>query len=439
MLGTAMAAGGAASFAACRPPWTGPSDTPAAAPITVSYGTDWTVAGGNQPRAEIMDKALTLFAQKYPNITLNTTDLAGGNYRDKLAAMFAAGTQDDVISPDVLSQAHYRDVGALVDLAPYVKTAKIDLKTFTYVDPVWSVGTKLYYLPFQVGGNTWYFNKTLFQRMGVPLPAESWTWTDWADSAKKLSKPSADEDGQAQYGLLINLANPQGTILPFLVANGGHHISADFKQTLLNTLESLEALRWVADRLLRDRSLAPPPASGGKRVNFDDGAVGMEVGGSKNIGARLTTLAGKFEWDLMHMPKSPRTGKRAAIFNQGPNGITVRPTGSTARVEAAFTVVQFLAGKDVQLLIARDRANTPALRELVTTSPFADPPPANMNVFAKMLDSVLDFRYFSLYGEFTAAYTAALNDIWNGKVSVETGAQQATAAGNAVLAKAGGK
>ena len=243
------------------------------AATTVTFGNDWS----SGPRGEIMKQALARFAQQYPKITVQRNDLAGGVYLDKIAAMFASNTPDDVLNIGGPAVAYYREINALVDLSPLIKAAKIDLKTFTYLDPSHSSGAKRFYLPFQMGGGAWYINKTMFQQENVPLPNENWTWNEWADAGRKLTKPEKN-----QYGFGTALTNnSQVTYLPLLISNGGHHINADFTKTQLTTPEALETIRWMADRVTKDRSWVPPE---GSNAQFNNGNVGMEGANIANVG-----------------------------------------------------------------------------------------------------------------------------------------------------------
>jgi len=401
------------------------ASTASAAPSTIGFTTDW---DNNVARQGPMKEALALFAQRYPRITISKTDLAGDSTQAKFASSLAAGTYDDVIllgSPQV---PYYRDLGTFVDIAPYLKTAKIDMKSFTYVEPAHSVGSKRYFLPFQQGGSIWTVNKTLFQREGVPLPNENWTWNEWADAAKKLAKPDQD---QYAFGPAMD-DDLKSKFMPLIGSNGGHVISPDFKRTLLTDPPTLEAIRWGADRMTRDRSWVPPGAP--KTIDFTLGNVAMLVG-SANIGGTIQKVAGKFEWDLMPQPKSPRTGKTMRTFNNQPHGITNKPNSTAARVEAAFTFVAFMSGRDVQTLVAKDKGSIPVLRELITQSPYADPPPASMKLVAKDLDAAMDLRLFNGYDEWQSAWTTALQDVWAGNVSVEAGVKIANDAADAVLAR----
>jgi len=414
---------GAAGAAACGGT-TDQASTASSAPATISFMTDWDTGA----KSDIMKQALALFAQRNPKITISKTDVAGGNVREKFAAALAAGTQDDVALFNAPEFPYYRDIGVLVDIAPYLKAAKIDPKIYTYLDPSHSVGAKRFCLPFQQGGATWIFNKTLFQKENVPLPHENWTWNDMADAARRLTKI---DDNQYGIGPAMQ-AELRPNLLPFIGSNGGHHITADLTKTQLLLPETLEVIRWAADRIQRDKSWAAPDAA---KLDFVNGNIGMFWGNTGIIGNSLQKVAGKFEWEVMPFPKAPRTGKTVRTYNQQPHGITAKSGGSAGRVDAAFTFIAFMAGRDVQLMVSKDRSSTPVLRELVGTSPFVDPPPANMSLIAKGLDSIMDIRIFNGYADWSQTYATALMDIWTSKVSADAGAKLANDAGDAVLVR----
>jgi multiple sugar transport system substrate-binding protein len=421
----------AALLAACASSGDQTPAQPSTAPITLTFGTDWSSGA----RGEIMKQALQLWAQKHPQITLDRHDI-GDDYFTRMAADFAAGTQDDVTLFDGVQFDHFRKLNKFVEITPLLKSHRVDTNNYTKADPVYTPEGKRYSMPFQLTIGTWYVNKTLFKQEGVPLPAETWTWTEWADAARRLTKPDKNQWG---LGPALN-ANIQVSLLPMMISNGGHHLSADFKRTNFMDAATLEVIRWAADRVMRDRSWVPPGVAG---VGFPNGNLAMAYGNSGGIGSAaggfVQSVADKFEWDVMPQPRAPRTGKSLTTFNEQPYVITQKDRTTAARVEAGFQVLLHLAGKDVQSLVAKHRGSTPVLRELVRTSPYADAPPASMSQVLKSLDNLSDMRFFAGYLEWRDAYAKELNEIWASKVSADAGAQKATDAGNAVLASLGRK
>ncbi len=421
------ATAGATWLAACGLPGGQPA-AKEAGPQTISFATDWS----SGTRAEIMKQSLAVFAEKHPLIKVERTDI-GDNYYDAITGRFAAGTQEDLIIFDGPQFGAFRELGAFEDLTPMFKAAKIDpQKMYTVIDPVYSVNGKIYATPFQLTLGDWYVNKTLFAQEGVAPPTEAWTWNEWADAARKLTKPDKNQFG---LGPVLN-TNLQVSMLPLLLSNGGHHISADFKQTQLLVPPSLDVIRWVADRHQRDRSWVGHDA---KNVSFGNGNVAMAWGNTGGIGSsaggNVQGLAGKFDWDLMPMPKAPGTGKSVTTFNIQPYTLSAKKGSSAGRVDAAFTFMLHLAGRDTQVLVAKIRGATPVLKELVGTTPYTDTPPASMNLVVKSAETAQHMRFFSGYLEWRDAYAGQLMDIWANKISADAGAQKANDAGNAVLAR----
>jgi multiple sugar transport system substrate-binding protein len=412
--------------AACAPGG-GESQPPASrAPITLTFGTDWSSGA----RGEIMKQALQAWATKYPQITLDRHDI-GDDYFTRMSADFAAGTQDDVTLFDGVQFDHFRKLGKFVEITSLIKANKVDTNLYTRADPVFAPEGKRYSMPFQLTIGAWYVNKTLFKQAGVALPAESWTWNEWADAARKLTKSESN-----QWGLGPSLGtNIQVSLLPMMISNGGHHLSGDHGRTNFMDPATLETIRWATERVMRDRSWVPPGVAG---VSFQNGNVAMAYGNTGSIGNAaggfVQSVGDRFEWDVMPQPRAPRTGKSITTFNEQPYVITAKERSSAARVEAGFQVLLHLAGKDVQQLVARHRGSTPVLREVVRTSPYIDGPPASMGLVVKSLDSLGDMRFFAGYLEWRDAYAKELNEIWAGRVSADAGAQKATDAGDAVLA-----
>lgn len=388
--------------------------------------------GYKAARLETLNQALPMFSKAYPKITVDLHGITGDN-QVTIETMYAAGTPDDVVLLNGNQFPRLRDNGAFVDINPLIKADKIDIKRYTPSDPVFVSGNKRFAMPFQLVVVLFFVNKTLFKNEGVPLPTEQWTWNDWADTSRRLTNPD-----KGQYGISPAMAaNIQNDLLWALVSNGTHYISADFKKTLLSDPPALEAIRWISDRINRDRSWVAPGVAG---VNFSNGNIGVGKTDAGSIGSitsgNTKDLTAKFDWDLFPLPKSPTTGKAITNMDEQPHVVSNR-TGSTAgRVDAAFKFATFMAGKEVQLLVARTRGSIPVYRELLTTAPYSDSPPASMAMVNKWVDTAAEKRFFPAFVEWHDAVSKELANVWSGKVSPEAGARSATDVGNGILAKA---
>jgi len=64
------------------------------------------------------------------------------------------------------------------------------------------VGDEIYGLPYTKGGFYVFYNKNMFDAAGVPYPTDDWTWEEFEETAKKLTKGSG---ANKVYGANIHL------------------------------------------------------------------------------------------------------------------------------------------------------------------------------------------------------------------------------------------
>src|SRR5204862_6802020 len=95
---------------------------------------------------------------------------------------------------------------------------------------------KLYALSYDFGPNIVYVNKTLFQKAGVNLPKPDWTWDDFLETSKGLTKKIDGADVYAIVG-----SNQFDRMVPWILSNGGDYANADFTKSTLSAPEPVAA------------------------------------------------------------------------------------------------------------------------------------------------------------------------------------------------------
>lgn len=162
---------------------------------------------GNDERAAIMAEAIDLFEDEYPNITVVEEPVgAPDDLFNRLATDFASGTAPDVFALGGAKPQEYGAAGALLDLATVSEQLPTDkYEDFTLTNAV--VDEKLYGLP--TGGNAIgvLVNPAIFEKAGVDLPDETWTWEDFAESAEQISANAGD----GIVGLDLRVQDVMGT------------------------------------------------------------------------------------------------------------------------------------------------------------------------------------------------------------------------------------
>ena len=104
-----------------------------------------------------------------------------------------------------------------------------------------------------------FYNATLFQQGGVPLPTDDWTYDDMRSAAQRLTKRAgADVDvwgGGRNFG-------GDFSFMAVTRAFGGDLYTKDGKKTLLASEPSRQAISWWLDRYPRT---APWPSTRARR------------------------------------------------------------------------------------------------------------------------------------------------------------------------------
>jgi len=125
------------------------------------------------------------FEAKHPNIKINLTVVTWDDFDTKMQTMIAAGTPPDIWSHWGPSGfADYVIRGLAADLTPYIERDNYDLSDFIpEVLDIYTLGGKIYGLPMLTTGSFIYYNKDLFDAMGVEYPPTDWDDTSWTYDA----------------------------------------------------------------------------------------------------------------------------------------------------------------------------------------------------------------------------------------------------------------
>ncbi len=235
----------------------------AADPVTIQYAY-W----GDQNEETSTTALLKTFMDANPGITV--TGLRFGSntdFSDKITTLAAAGTLPDVSTfyePNVLTWGMN---GQFVDLTDFYKKANPKIDAIKFITPDGkivgiSVANEIMVI--------WY-NKRIFDAANMPYPpadpAKAWTWTQFLNVAKKLTR---DANGKTPNDSTFNPKNIRSygfwvsqwwmPWLTFAASNGGGMVSADGKKLLMDDPATIDAIQKMAD-LINVQHVSPTPTS----------------------------------------------------------------------------------------------------------------------------------------------------------------------------------
>ena len=203
--------------------------------------------------------------------------VASDNYSTKIQATLAGGENPDLAFIDagyMSIQLASRD--KIIELDDYGVN---DYKDRFY-ESVWDTMTyngKVHGLRITANNLALFYNKDMFDKIGLDYPTEAWTWDDLREAAIKLT-----DHAQNIYGLDLPIYNADGgytwTWLPFLWQNNGVLLNDDRTEAIFNSPEGVEALEFWKTMVQTDESVplqAPP--SGIDR--FSSEMIAMSING----------------------------------------------------------------------------------------------------------------------------------------------------------------
>lgn len=147
-------------------------------------------------------KIIPEFEKKYPNIKVELDLLSEKG--DSLAAMqkldlmAASNDQLDIIEFPYTNYSQRADIGLLEPLDGYIEQEGYNYDEEYLVDT--RVNGKIYALPSSM--QRWFviMNKEVLEQEGLPVPTD-WTWNDFMDYAKKLTK---GDGASKRYGAYLH-------------------------------------------------------------------------------------------------------------------------------------------------------------------------------------------------------------------------------------------
>ncbi|MEV7804098.1 sugar ABC transporter substrate-binding protein [Microbispora sp. NPDC088329] len=192
-----------------------------------------------------------------PKIQVEYVQGSWDNVNDQLVTSFEAGDPPDVIHDDSPALSSFASRGFLLDLTSKVPAElKSDIPQTAWDTVTFSGGGSgegVYGVPFLQESQVLIANKKLLDGAGVrvPTPGAPWTWDEFADVAKKLTKKGA-------YGVAWPMKSPVNKMLNLALNFGGTFFATqDGKTTVKVGPQEREVLQRVHDQLYTDKSADP--------------------------------------------------------------------------------------------------------------------------------------------------------------------------------------
>jgi multiple sugar transport system substrate-binding protein len=361
-----------------------------------------------------IDRVQQLLVKQYeevthPGATVTVEPFGTTPGLDVQYATAAAGNNlADVLFTADLYVVPFAQQGVTVDMQPLADAdPTFDLSdVYPNMLNLGKVGDELHMIPSSYDVVTMYYNKTMFEEAGAPLPTAEWTWDDYRAACKTVKEKTGNYCfNTAEPPTGINSVAWWAYYVPWIEGYGGKILSDDGKTALLSSPETLAGLEaytsmWTVDDI-------------GQPLDFASGSGGCFVVGKCATWFHIPAIMGvmrgldpaPFEWDVEVIPTHAGSGKK--VTGMGTYGYAISKDAKNPA--AAWDFIKYLVSPESQLAIMNNYAGMPLLQSLredpaVTELPG---PPDNITAFIENGENGILPTYFP--GDCGSLYAGQIN------------------------------
>ena len=377
------------------------------------------------------------FEKENPDIEVKAI-VNPADYWTKVLTMVAAGQAPDLMMVDYAFFPAWVTAGRWAKLDPYIERTNFDLSD------VWE-GSLLagkyegsyYAIPMDVNNQAIFYNKTIFDEVGISVPDETWTWDIFRDACMKLTKDTSGTGRIDQYGFSMSLY--WEPLSSWIWNNGGDWFNEDGTKCTVNSPETIEAFQFLADLMLKDEVMPSPTRQTAMGISgnqlFMTGRIAMWGGGYWDISSFSDIK--DYEWDVAPLPyKLIQDGQ--PVRNSTLGGVHLAILENSKHKDAAWKFIEYRLRPEIQLKSSMLGLSMPALKSVARGPEFlGQPVPSNLSY---LVEGMTYTRPFPANPSFlridSEILEPTLDQLWMGKLdAAETMSQIVTKAAK-ILEKA---
>lgn len=284
--------------------------------------------------------------QKFPHYTIEYIRAEKGTM---LPELVAAGRKFDIFFASIGNyESALFEYKLERDMTSLIADEKIDMTKFdaSIIEAMKQIsGGKMYGLPVFNNVQVLFYNKTIFDKFGVPYPKDGMTWNEAIALGKQLNKM---EDGRQYVGLSVNPGK--------MISLNPFSIPAVDPKTGKPTLASNEQWKTLFQTMFIEPLSDPGARAEAVRQNKvpDHYSFVREhnlamYAYSSDLPAVLPAEMGAVDWDMVslpHYPDQPRMGAQAYPSYFGVTSFSEQP-------KAAMKVIQYMVSEEFQMQLSK--------------------------------------------------------------------------------------
>jgi multiple sugar transport system substrate-binding protein len=333
-------------------------------------GTGSAGSGGNGKTIEIWEgytgaeaKAFAHLLSEYhqqTGVTVTSLYVDNDDSLQKVLTAVRGGSLPDVAYLYGSWAPNVAQIPRVVNLTSVVRRPGVNWDDF-YVGErdVATVNGKVIGIPALVDNLAVVYNKKLFAQAGLPAPTASWTWTQFAADAKRLTN-AADK----QFGTAYVTPGSEDTVWHWealLWEAGGSILTPGNKAAAFDSAAGVKSLTTLQQMAVTDHSMYLDPTDSDYANLFNSGKIGMLVTGPWDLSGFPDV-----DYGVQFMPSFPGTSGGDQTIS-GPDNWVIFNNGG-AQVAAAEKFLLWLTASAQDKYFSLHTGDLP-IRASVASSP----------------------------------------------------------------------
>lgn len=394
-------------------------------------GSYWDVPTGNCYK--VIDDAIRRFEAGHPGVKVEyVSGILKEDYPEWLAEQVLLGKEPDVFMIpsgefDMLASLNVlKDLDGLIGADESFAADAYYPAAYEYG----SIGQKQYALPYECVPTLMFVNKSLLEKEGIAMPGGGWTWVDFMEICRQVTRDTDGDGTVDQFGFYDY--GWQDAVC----ANGAVLFEQNGAASYFGTPKVEAAVRYVKELTAVNRGYTVTARE------FDKGKVAFrplafsEYKTYKPYPWRIKKYS-DFEWDCIKMPSGPDGGNHSEL-----DTLLMGIGSRSGKERLAWEFLKSLCyGEETQLQLISDSQGMPVIRWIAQLPKMqevlgSDAPGTgyvDMKVISEVMEEARAVPRFRLYSSAMAMADNEISRMIGGEESMDSGLLKLQREVNALL------
>ena len=364
---------------------------------------------GNTEEEKIANEAIARFNENNPDVEVKQTCVPATSWSDfiqKWITMSTSGEAPDVINIglEAVQMAVSNDL--LMPLDEIVSEDQDLSKVKEEYAPVlldgFSVDDNLYGLPNGTQTMVMYYNKTMFDEAGLEYPKDGWTWDEFYEDAKKLTK----SDGSV-YG--FGLSSSYFQLTPWWSTNNTALVDEN-QNPALNSKKMVESVEFL-DKLVKEK-VTPDPISSDVYTMFSSKQLAMVGAGRWVLNTWQDAGLTNADFDCVQWPVNEKEG---SVFG----GAAWCISKNTENKELSIELLKSLVSEETLKAVAAGGQQVPPTESLATDTEIMGTTPDNIEGIWKAVTVASPVAAPTYFGDLEQTTLRCMEEVFSGGKDVQ--------------------